>query len=570
MRRLMVSTRSTHTTRTVRAVACSLALVGAVTVSQASPASADSTTVEVEPDAPAPLFAPLQSGRLLDTRPGATTIDGDGAGGGALAPGVPRQVEVAGRAGAEATSDAVVFNIVAVGATANGFVKAWACADPEPATSVLNFGAYRAPISNSAIVAVGSGDLCVSASATTHLIVDVVGQFVAGSGYTPDHRRVLDSRLDYGPEGLTLNPTLLHAHEWRKVLVLSSLPSQAVFNFTVVNPAAAGYAALAGCDQTPPAGQFDPSTALWTMEPSTSSVNFAAHQTVANLVIDRGTMGGLCLFSSVDTHVIVDLVGGFPVQSTTDSPSFGLTRGRILDSRRTHFEVGNPGPAQQLPAGVTELHLWDEHGANEEQAMFRAAVRALNVVAVGATANGYLTFFPCGEAQPGTSTMNFESGRTTAHLSFLPQADDRSVCVFASTPVHLVIDGQAWFMTSPQPLQLALSTGGCGASLVTTSTANRGGLIPMLPGPLELRFALDVVGGTGPYDVTVDTPTNWTATVESPSTDDPRYNVDVTVTSDAAGITGAFSITLTVVDEVDASAQIQTQYAIGNPIPTTC
>jgi hypothetical protein len=117
---------------------------------------------------------------------------------------------------------------------------------------------------------------------------------------------------------------------------------------------------------------------------------------------------------------------------------------------------------------------------------------------------------------------------------------------------------------------LALSTGGCGASLVTTSTANRGGLIPMLPGPLELRFALDVVGGTGPYDVTVDTPTNWTATVESPSTDDPRYNVDVTVTSDAAGITGAFSITLTVVDEVDASAQIQTQYAIGNPIPTTC
>lgn len=558
------------TTRTVRAVVCALALAGTCTVSQAS---ADSTTVEVEPDAPAPLFAPLQSGRLLDTRPGATTIDGDGAGGGALAPGVPRQVEVAGRAGAEATSDAVVFNIVAVGATANGFVTVWACADPEPATSVLNFGAYRAPISNSAIVAVGSGDLCVSASAATHLIVDVVGQFVDGSGYTPDHRRVLDSRLDYGPEGLTLNPTLLHAHEWRKVLVLSSLPSQAVFNFTVVNPAAAGYAALAGCDQTPPAGQFDPSTALWTMEPSTSSVNFAAHQTVANLVIDRGTMGGLCLFSSVDTHVIVDLVGGFPVQSTTDSPSFGLTRGRILDSRRTHFEVGNPGPAQQLPAGVTELHLWDEHGANEEQAMFRAAVRALNVVAVGATANGYLTFFPCGEAQPGTSTMNFESGRTTAHLSFLPQADDRSVCVFASTPVHLVIDGQAWFMTSPQPLQLALNTGifnGCFGYLVTTATADISQLVRVVAGAVNIPLVFDVVGGSPPFDVTVDAPADWTATVQTPSALDDRYNLDILVTTSAAGITEAFDITVTVVDDVGATAEVVVQYEITTLPPILC
>ena len=116
-----------------------------------------------------------------------------------------------------------------------------------------------------------------------------------------------------------------------------------MFNLTVVSPVAAGFAVLVGCDSTPGT------------QPTTSSINFAAHQTVANLVIAHGNMGALCLYSSAQTHVVIDLVGGFPVQFVGDSPSFGLTNGRILDSRQD----GSSGPSSRVPAGVSEIRLPD-------------------------------------------------------------------------------------------------------------------------------------------------------------------------------------------------------------------
>lgn len=148
-------------------------------------AGADASTHHIAATTSPPLLAPLTPGRLLDTRPGTTTVDGAESGGGSLTPGLVRRVAVAGRAGALASSDAVVFNVVAVGASASGFLRTWACDSAEPVTSTVNFSAGQAPISNSTIAAVGAGDICVIASARVHVIIDVVSQFVEGSGYQP-------------------------------------------------------------------------------------------------------------------------------------------------------------------------------------------------------------------------------------------------------------------------------------------------------------------------------------------------------------------------------------------------
>ena len=63
------------------------------------------------------------------------------------------------------------------------------------------------------------------------------------------------------------------------------------------------------------------------------------------------------------------------------------------------------------------------------------------VFSVTATAGciaGYLTVFACG-AQPPTSNLNYEVGRTTAGLAITPLTDGKA-CIFASTSTDVIVD----------------------------------------------------------------------------------------------------------------------------------
>jgi len=528
---------------------------------------ADSLTQSISPVAPTPMIAPLTPARLFDSRSNGTTVDGTGAGDGMLTAGAIVHVPVAGRGGALAGSDAVVVNIAALHATVNGYVKAWACSAAEPGTSVVNFTAGAAPISNNAIVALGASDLCVKASAATHLLVDLVGQFPAGSGDAPDGRRLVDSRVSILPPLFPPLPARMHAGEWRR-LTSYDMPGEGVFNVTVVNPQAAGYATIDGCDQSPRPGRYDPQTGLWSDDPTLSTINFGAHQTVANLLIDYGALGGLCVFASADADIVIDVVGALPLQDPTHATAFNLVSGRVLDSR-----TGHGTPPHLLPVGVTQLTLWPESTESYWTGEHRAAVRAMNVVAVGAATDGYLTFYPCDQPRPGTSTMNFAAGRATAHLSLLPVDTEQSLCVYASTAVHLVIDGEAWMMTTPQPLQVALWAGewGCAGFVVSTDTLTTTQERWPSSAPVTYSNTLDVVGGTAPYAVTVDTPAGWTSTVASvaPPTEPPEHNLDLTW-SNTAGFSAPFDATITIVDAAGASVSVIVHHVVRTHPPLIC
>jgi|GEM_PF-1533066 len=67
-----------------------------------------------------------------------------------------------------------------------------------------------------------------------------------------------------------------------------------------------------------------------------------------------------------------------------------------------------------------------------------AAAAILNVTAVDPCSRGFLTVFACG-TQPGTSSVNYVGGRTTAGMA-ITMMTARTVCIFSSAMTDLVVD----------------------------------------------------------------------------------------------------------------------------------
>lgn len=112
--------------------------------------------------------------RILETRAGETTIDGESQGGGQVAAGSTTTLPIAGRAGVPTAIKAVVVNVTAINPASRGFVTVSPCVTPTPTASSLN---YEPGVSggNEIIAEVnGDGEICLFSSSPTHLAVDIV------------------------------------------------------------------------------------------------------------------------------------------------------------------------------------------------------------------------------------------------------------------------------------------------------------------------------------------------------------------------------------------------------------
>ena len=69
-----------------------------------------------------------------------------------------------------------------------------------------------------------------------------------------------------------------------------------------------------------------------------------------------------------------------------------------------------------------------------------ATAVVLNVTAVQAAAGGYASVFPCGEAVPNASNLNFAAGQTVPNAVVAKVGAGGAVCVFAERPIHLLVD----------------------------------------------------------------------------------------------------------------------------------
>jgi hypothetical protein len=205
--------------------------------------------------------------------------------------------------------------------------------------------------------------------------------------------------------------------------------SAAALNVTAVDPCGAGFLTVYPCGDSPPLA---------------SNVNYGAHDARPNLAVARLSAGGrVCIYSMVQTDVVVDLMGWFTPDRGDAAVAARPTR--LLDTRQTTavaaggtigLTVTGPGAA---PAGAT--------GA------------ILNVTAVDAEAAGFVTVWPaaadgsCDPAgRPGTSNVNVAGTAPLANLVMVRVVSGR-VCLFSFSRADLVVDLDGWFATGAGTVQ---------------------------------------------------------------------------------------------------------------------
>jgi len=373
------------------------------------------STTALGPDiASAAVVTATQPTRVLDTRNGTGVVPG------MVGPG--SEVRVLIPAAASAGASTVVLNLTATGATSAGWVKAWPCNDPMPATSVVNFDAGRTA-ANAVILKYDSAGLCLVTSTPVHLLADLTGWFVGQSDFTGSTpSRILDMRSN--------NERLVPNQERRLAVAgqpgLSAAASIAALNLTVVDPSSAGWLVAYPCEQ-PSSG---------------STVNFSAREAVANLTVVGLTQGSVCFRSSSALTLIVDSYGF----STGAGALKVQSPNRLLDSRNT-----SQWPAGAAVAGsILTLRVAGRAGVpNDADSVW------VTVTVVDPTSDGYVTAWPCDQPMPTTSTANTWPGALRSNLAPVKlAATDGTVCLrYGSAQngsrVQLVVDAVGWTTGGP-------------------------------------------------------------------------------------------------------------------------
>ncbi len=368
----------------------------------------------------------LVPARLADTRPGETTVDGLFAGEGVRARGSTLELVVAGRGGVDSDAAAVALNVTVADPKKSGFVTVYPCGAERPLASNVNFTA-GAVVPNAVIAKVGvGGKVCLYVSSDTHLVVDVNGYFPSASSYhSINPARVLDTRDGYSTiDGVQQGAGALTVGSITTVRITNraSVPLDAtavVLNVTVTEAEGPGFVTAYPCG-----------AAL----PTASNINFTTGSTVANLVISRiGDDGSVCLFTSRGTHLVADVNGYFPAGTSYES----LVPARLLETRPEYTTIdGQFVGAGMRPAGsVTELTVTGRGGVPSG-----AATVVLNATVTDPTVPGFLTVYPCGIDTPRTSNLNYGVDATVAITVIVQVGSDGKVCLFNSSPAHLIVD----------------------------------------------------------------------------------------------------------------------------------
>jgi hypothetical protein len=307
-------------------------------------------------------------------------------------------------------NDAVgaVLNVTALDATAPGYLTVFPCGTGAPDASNVNYTTGQT-VPNTAISRLGNGRVCVFTSAATGLIVDVTGFLPASSDIvvqTP--ARFYDTRNVGGPAGAGSVTEIQIAARGGAPANLSG----AILNVTALDATAPGYLTVFPCG---------------TPIPDASNVNYTTGQTVPNAVISRvGSNGAVCVFTSATSGLIVDVAGFIP----TGSGLAGINPARLLDTRAT----GAAGPGS-----VTEVQVTGRAGIPAA-----ATTVVLNLTALEATEPGYLTVFPCGQAIPDASNVNYTTSQTVPNAVVARIGSGGRVCVFTSAATGLIVDASGW------------------------------------------------------------------------------------------------------------------------------
>lgn len=376
--------------------------------------------------------------RLLDTRPGQTTADGEYQATGALGSGKVLELQVAGRAGLPADPAAVVLNVTVTAPVDHGFVTVYPCGR-RPNASTVNYAPSQT-VPNSVVATVSAaGTVCLYTYKTTHVIVDASGWFDDGAYRPlPSPQRVLDTRpgqdtADGRGEGAGLRPagSITEIPVDGRVGLPKGVDS-VVLNVTVTEPHGPGFVTAFPCE---PGAQ----------PPNASNINYLPGRTVPNMVVSKvGSTGRVCLYTYAPAHLVVDVSGSLPASTfaPTSAPQ------RLLDTRggdTATIDGGYRAWGTQPWNGSLELKVTDRGDIPAD-----ASAVVLNVTAVGPSGAGFLTVHPRGTNLPTASNVNYGAGDVVANAVVARVGRGGRVCLYNFAPTDIVVD-VAGYLTGPPP-----------------------------------------------------------------------------------------------------------------------
>lgn len=399
-------------------------------VNAAGPGTA-SEAVTVTPRQPVgAAFTDRAPTRVLDTRaPG---------GGGVMAAGESRVVSVAADVGGApvvpAGAVAVAYNITAASPAAAGHLRVMPGDVTTTAASTVNFRGGESIANAAAVRLPPDRTIRVYASASTHVVIDVVGYYLPGAGalFTPlTPVRTHDSALDpAGPLPPDTSRLVSTATGIDGVTPVAPAGAVAVaYNVTVTDTAGGGHLRVMPGD-TP----TTPTSALnWT----------TAGERIANAsVVGLDDQRRIRLYngSAAPVRVLVDVVGYY---SATGAQFFAVDPVRADDTRAAS---GGAGPIAPGPTGVRPVQVGTVAGFAAVPA--GAAAVTYNATVTGTRSPGHLRVYPFGAAVPNASVVNWPApGYTRANASAVAVSPDRQVNLYngASADIDVVTDVNGYF-----------------------------------------------------------------------------------------------------------------------------
>jgi hypothetical protein len=167
--------------------------------------------------------------------------------------------------------------------------------------------------------------------------------------------------------------------------------------------------------------------------PLVSTLNNLTATIVANAaLVPAGQSGGVSVFPSSDTDLVVDINGYFAPPGQGGLSFYPATPCRVLDTR----QVGDGQPF----AGQRRIDVALSACAPSTTAQ----AYVFNTTVVPPASLGFITLWPDGQGRPVVSTLNAIDGAITSNMAIVPTANG-SIDVFASNLTQLILDISGYF-----------------------------------------------------------------------------------------------------------------------------
>lgn len=365
-------------------------------------------------------FSSVTPCRLVDARQTGTPIQG----------GSSQNFAVPQLGGCNIPSSASAYslNVTVVPHGTLGYITVWPAGLAQPLVSTMNSRDGRTKAS-AVIVQGGTGDaISIYASNTTDVILDINGYFGAPGAqtyqlYPMTPCRVIDTRGGSGDLGA---PPLVGRQVRSFPVMNSPCMPQGVniraysFNVTVVPY---------------PGGQPLHYLTVWPegeTQPTVSTLNNLTATFVANAaIVPAGQNGGISVYASDSTQLIVDIDGYFAAPATGGISLYATAPCRVIGTRSGG---GEPWHGERT---INVAGSPCSPPSNAQAYVFNATV-------VPPGPMHYLTLWPDPDQQPLASTLNAIDGMTTSNMAIIPNTDG-STDAYASDATQLILDISSFF-----------------------------------------------------------------------------------------------------------------------------